>query len=370
MVSAGSRLNALVIGLGSYYTKLRHGIRRYFADVQLADTRPQESFDLVDDEKSCFHQALSDLAGLSVDSSVDCIMLLTPPAYHVSHAEVLAKFKKPIFIEKPIATTSSEISRLGKVVEDNPRLYCSDFYPDVRAMPLLRWKDRSLSSWLIPLLEVTSGDERLWANGTALLGEIKGVEAKLLEGGKESGTFDGREWLWEPSQGGVLRDLMYHYFTLSSYLFDEDLIAEDVTLRSLRSNGECVLWSSGLGVAETYAFVKGRMASGIPFEFEVSKYWKGATERRFTLFGTRGSASMIFEKGNVLKLQRGNKECCVHLKGNYYDHVVRCFCDYVGSRANEPKGWKHAVRAVNFIENIRNFAALNGKPISQYGTGR
>lgn len=359
MTVADIKPRVLVIGLGSYFRKLRQGIQDHLEVARVVDCKPLHALNLTRTEYAKFRQFPVDLRGLTIDDSIDCVMLLTPPAFHLPHIERLARFQKPIFVEKPVVTSSVEIPRLRQAVEENPRLYCSDFYPDVRAIPLLTWVHSDFPSPLRPKIRLLSGDRRLWQSGLARFGAVERVEGKLLEGSGPAGTFEGREWLWDPSQGGVLLDLTYHYISLSSYLFDQDILPEKVVLRTRRDSSELVKWHPELGVAETYARVDGRFSGGVPFNVEVAKYWKTGTERHFTLYCSSGIASMLFKDPNVLVLKSGSTECEVCLEGNYYDHVVRCYVDYLRTGEPKPHGLDHALRAVRTIDEIKK-GALRG----------
>jgi len=303
-------------------------------------------------EHAKFRQLPPDLHGLTIDEFTDCIMLLTPPAFHVPQTESLARFQKPILVEKPVATSSIEIPRMKQAAIENPQLYCSDFYPDVRAVPLLVWVHPDLSSPLRSEIRHITGEERLWHSGLAGMEAVNRVEGKLLESGP-GGTFQGRDWLWDLSQGGVLLDLMYHYITLSSYLFDEDMIPEKAVLKTVDDSSNLMQWCSELGLAETYALVEGRFSNGVPFSFEVAKYWKAETERSFTLYCSSGIASMLFKNPNILVLKSGSLQCDARLQGSYYNHVVRCFSEYVRSGETKPHGFDHALRAVKTIDAIK-----------------
>jgi len=353
MRSAILKPNAVIIGLGSYFSKLRKGIEEHFNVLQLVDCQLIEKLKLALDDRAKFHRVSEDLYGLPIDDSTDCIMLLTPPAFHVPHLELLTRFEKPILVEKPLTTSSTEIPQIQRIMDKFSKLYCSDFYPDVRAVPLISWFHPERLLPLKSKLSVIEGDKELWQGGLSLLGKIEKVEGKLLEGSGPARSFEGRDWLWDPLQGGVLRDLMYHYFTLSSFLFDKDLIPESVILKTLAEDGQTVPWNSSFGKAETYALVEGRFTNNVPFSFEVAKYWGTENERWFSIYFTSGFATMLFKNPNILLLESKNTKCSAYLEGDYYEHVSLCFSEYIKSPESQPHGLTHAVRAIESIDRVK-----------------
>jgi len=350
---------AVVIGLGAYFKKVRHGLSQYFDVVQLVDIRPFEALDLLPSERAYYYQTSSDLSTFIIDSNASCVMLFTPPAFHVPQIEQLAKFQIPILVEKPVATSSVEIPRLIRAIKENPRLYCSDFYADVRAVPLFHWIHPNHSTPLDSEIHFVSGDKILWDFGLGGLGTIERIEAYLCEGLGPAGSFDGREWLWEPSQGGILLDLMYHYFALSAYLFnfEGDFIPEKIVLGSTNDQREIVPWYPEKGLAETYALVIGQFASGIPFSFEAAKYWPTGTKRYFSLHCVSGTVSMHFGTPNILIIKSDDLQCEIRLEGNYYDHVIRRFCEYVIKDDQiKPYGLPQALSAIRAIDKVKSYA--------------
>src|SRR5205823_11626097 len=165
------------------------------------------------------------------------------------------------------------------------------------------------------LFMVQQGANEPWVAGARSRGTIQSVEGKLLEGLGPARGFEGRDWLWDPEQGGVLRDLMYHYAALCSHIVDADLVPERVTLRT-RSDGRDVDSRLRPESAETYASVTGRSATGVAFSFEVGKYHSALrNERHFTVSLSDGSAKMLFNDPNLLVIRTPEAACEVALSG-------------------------------------------------------
>jgi predicted dehydrogenase len=347
-----SKPNAVVIGLGQYFNKLKSGLDEYFNIVQLIDSAPIDNLNLNPIEASNFEQ-FSMQNELKINEDTDCFFILTPPASHIFYLKLLEKYKKSILVEKPLVISPIEIDQVREIIKNNPRIYCSDFYPDVRAIPLLQWffPERNFSLW--KFVGFARGSKRVWEMAPSRFGKIKKIEGKLLEGQGSARSFNGREWLWDPVQGGVLLDLLYHYLTLSSFLFDKDFTIDNAILKTLGENGALVNWEETMGKSETYANVKGRLNQKISVDFEVGKYYGDVNERYYKILFDFGTAVMLFRKPNILYLNYKGEECEICLCGDYYKHVSLNFNKFVSTSRDEPYGLKHAIRAMETLDSIK-----------------
>ena len=271
-----------IIGLGRYYRKLEAGIAEHFSPVLRADAAEIE--------------AGGGLMRLVRNAAPDAVMLLTPNHLHCEHLLELAELGLPTLVEKPLVTTEEDLDLGLRSVEINHSVYCSDFYADVRATPLLAWVQRpyvkSLEKWI---------DQRSQPDirqpSFSDIGPIRQVEAVLLEGKGDAGSFEGREWLWDPVHGGVLWDLAYHYIVLWHRLFGTTLSVDSGEGYAIRNSPDRLY-------AESYASLQLRSPSGIQFRIRVGKYHEGATnERWFRIDGSSGRAEMTFQDPNVLRVQ-------------------------------------------------------------------
>jgi predicted dehydrogenase len=353
MTESKPRPRVAILGLGSYYRHLRESIARSFEVVTLSDCMPVADLNLEASEVSRFREVKRNLNGFTLDESADCAIVLTPPGHHLQALQVLAAYRKPILVEKPAVVSGAEFEALSELLNINPRIYCSDFYPDVRGAPLLAWAGRHVCATLNDKIHVASGDHELWRAGIGAIGPITRIEATLLEGPGPEGVIGDRGWLWEPSQGGVVLDLMYHHFALCSSLFEQAAIPERVTLRTIDASGNEIEWRPESKRAETYALVEGRLSGGTPFRFEVSKYWRHGTTRLFALYGSAGSAMLSFGDLTTLTLERPAARCEVLLEGNHFTHVAPCFADYVRRSDASPHGVDHARRAIEACDLVR-----------------
>lgn len=320
-----------VVGPGRYFQKLLPGIREHFDLVSCIDVPADDRIpDTLTDKLR--------------RNRTEAVMILTPNRFHAQQAcEALAIGIVP-FVEKPLATTHEDLSALLAYVNKNPLLYCSDFYVDVRALPLRVWFGTP-SDWARDLL-VIEGETELWDEGAASLGKILEVEAVLLEGEGEAAGFEGREWLWDPVHGGVLWDLAYHYITLVYEIFQEDL-------RVIEAQLEPSELAPFIPAAETSACLRLRSTGGIPSVIRVAKYHPGRNQRWFTVKGTSGVATMTFARPNFLSIHCGSEICRITLTGDYYALVSLAFAKYLSGGSTSCHGLNSARVAVNTILSAR-----------------
>ncbi|MBZ5658826.1 MAG: Gfo/Idh/MocA family oxidoreductase [Acidobacteriia bacterium] len=328
-----SKPRLAVVGLGRYYRKLERGIAECFTTVLKADAA-----DVGSEEGA--------LRSLAVRSAPDAIMLLTPNHLHARHILELADLRIPILVEKPLVTSEPDLDLVLQSLDTNPSLYCSDFYLDVRAAPLLAWFKRPYPSCLGKCIQVEEDEHNLWQQGSSVLGSIRRVEAVLLEGEGQAGSFEGREWLWDPVHGGVLWDLAYHFVVLWHGLFGESLSLVSTDARTIPH-------SLGRPAAETYAALELRASSGTHFIIRVGKYHERGNERWFRIEGSHGQAQMVFQDPNILMIRVQEGECVALLAGSYYTHVVEAFKEYVETGASQPHGLEPAVAATRLIAAIK-----------------
>ena len=248
--------------------------------------------------------------------SPEAVMVLAPNRFHAPLASVALRLDYPTFVEKPLVTTAPDLESLARVTEANPLLYCSDFYSDVRAVPLRLWFGDHLE-WAIKALAI-EGETSLWLAGPTSIGKIHKVDSVLIEAGGSVVGFEGREWLWDPVHGGVLWDLAYHYLVLYQFLF-----AENVSLvkSQFRFSPDAPVAPAG----ETYAHLEMTTRSEKQFDLRAGKCEQGKTERWFKLQGTKGMATMTFGETNYLEIVCGSKFCRAELRGNYYKQVSEAF---------------------------------------------
>lgn len=337
----------VVVGLGEYFQKLRQGILRHLEVVELIDAKPVDRLQLSSEERLIFRQGVFGWPNTSLDRSVECAMLLSPPGIHVNQIEILADTSATIFVEKPLATSLADIDRLKRAVAKNPHIYCSDHYSDVNAAPLLAWLKPEGYPFPNANLRVDRGDTDIWTTGPSALGELKNINAVILE---HSG-FENRPWLGRYDEGGVVLDLMYHCFSLCARVTQGQLAVESVVRK--KREGEVLVELDAQPVAETYAEVRGYIGA-VRVCCEVAKYWPEEV-RKFEMKYEYGVATMMFGSPNRLILRTPTAECRVTLLGDPHELVIARFVDYVRLSTSEPHGLNQALWAIEACDLVRQF---------------
>lgn len=325
MIDTNKKPRIAVIGLGKYYQKLRPGLEEYFTPAVLIDRvfspRVDSLYDRID------------------HLDLQAILILTPNKEHATQILEIAPLRLPTFVDKPLVTTQPDLDKVLECTRDGLFLYCSDFYPDVRALPLLMWFGQS-NSILNNRVKV-DGDFDLWKEGRTALGNIKRLDAVLLEAEGNARGFEGREWLWDSVHGGVLWDLAYHYLTLWDALLGEPLNIETVRL-------EYADFAPVKPSAETSAEITFQSNSGIIFHIRVHKYGQDKNERWLRIEGDKGQAIMNFSNLNTLIIRSEAKQCEAVLMADYYMCVSEAFRFFIDT-GGQSHGLQSAVRAIKLL---------------------
>ncbi|MDR3690169.1 MAG: Gfo/Idh/MocA family oxidoreductase [Fimbriimonas sp.] len=320
-----------VIGVGDFYRAILPGIEAAFevvARIDKSDYAPHPG-GLQDHVHSC---------------SPDAVMILTPNQFHAEHVEEVAPLGLPTFVEKPLVTSAEDLLRILKCVEVNPALYCSDFYVDVWGAQLLRWVGMKTAACLSPRTVVDEGSVA-WQAGIASIGEIQRVEATLLEGTGPYASFAGREWLWDPTHGGVLWDMAYHHLAMWFTVIDQPLEVLSVKRSTVSS--------APPNSSETYGSVEFRSAGGIEFSLRAGKYVETGDDRAFRIYGSKGKATMEFVEPSRLYLDDDFESPLAILTGSRLDLVAPAFREWANSKPTTPYGLHAAIESVNTMLKIR-----------------
>lgn len=324
-MSGKAKTRLAVIGPGHYFKKLLPGLNKQFELVSLLG----EGFPTSNAE------ALDEALG---KNQAEAVMILTPNGFHSQIACMCLDLGYPTFVEKPLATTSSGLNNVLLRVRSHPRLYCSDFYPDVRAVPLRLFFGASIP-WLEDRIQV-EGDQSLWVLGAEAIGHVHEIEAVLMEGEGEARGFEAREWLWDPIHGGVVWDLAYHYLTLWHFLFGGPL--------SLSEAHAGIIGNAPISKpAETQAKLSFVSKTGRRLVLHVMKYHSGPNERFFKVKGSLGEAKMVFSDQNILTVLAKDKSCCCILMDDYHALVSEAFGRWLLSSPSHPYGLDAAKFAVS-----------------------
>jgi len=312
-----SKPTAAVVGLGDYYsTKLRSGLSRHFDCVAFLDSDPRSQQVLLAGDRSLFRlcNVPKDLGRLTKSAQV--VIVLTPSHLHVPYALEAINLGKAVIVEKPIAVSSAGLESLREVASRGARLYCSDFYADVRAIPLLAAMGHFCQSdWQENVIENESSRpiQRME------IGEIQRIEGRIAE----DSPFLFDSWAGRRPSGGVILEMMVHLFALLKRLFPNESM--DITeSKRLYANldgtrGAFAAAPSSPELAEGFAQVNGELTiSGARVSFEVLKQ-AHRTDRYLRLIGKNGSLTQFFGSTNQLEAVIGSKSELSWLKEDRYD---------------------------------------------------
>ncbi len=128
------------------------------------------------------------------DPGVDAVYVATPPSTHAIYAMMAMKAGKPVYVEKPMATSYAECLELLKVSEET-------------GMPLfVAYYRRTLPAFL-KVKELVENNE---------IGRILTVNIRLYKQANEKGkTREEMNWRVDPSIAGA-----GHFYDLASHQFD------------------------------------------------------------------------------------------------------------------------------------------------------
>ncbi len=369
-----------VIGLGDYYTKLRAGLWKHFNPLVLLDADGSVLTRLPKEDAAIFRHIGSFEEARTLLDSVDLVVVLSPNDTHARYATLIAETGKPIVVEKPIATTKGDLEALRKLSAAGAPIYFSDFYVDVRAVPLMfALGFLGANDWRRGLV---SGNTKV-TNSMQDIGLIRRVHGRIAE----TYQFRANSWLGRAEAGGVIFDMMIHLFALLKRLFPyEDLEIKHCQRLYMESDGKPgrhVASRPSGQAAEAFAQIQGLLVpSEIPVLFEVEK---GALtqDRHFTVQGTEGFFSQRFETDHPFQFVTRRNNAQLKLKGDRHDHyeltccAIRKWCEHPVTY-----GWEWAAWAAEKAIAARDWRPpeLVSKPVppptetravsSEHGIGR
>jgi predicted dehydrogenase len=332
---AGHEPSLAVVGFGDYFWKLRPGLLKYFDPVALVDSNPSVKQKLTPPEQLLFRSCSRAEDLTEAISSAAIVMILTPNHLHVPYALEAIKAGRATVIEKPIATSLSDLEQLDKEIRRGAPVYCSDFYVDVRAVPLLAAMGRlETGDWRLGLIR--GGSTK--ASFPVDIGEITGIEACIAE----DYPFRFDSWLGGSHAGGVIFDLMIHLFALTNRLFpSESLTIGNCAKMYANPRGSKSPFSEkrpSPESAEAFARVEGRlMPSDVPVSFETLK---DAPKRLrcFTVARSKGTITQLFRPGHPLRGVTDGQALVLGIKGDRYDLACLAIRRWFDSGASS-YGW-------------------------------
>lgn len=232
-------------------------------------------------------------------------IVMTPNNSHIEYAEKFAELGLPVYVEKPVATSTRDLEKFLFISRQYPRqIYAAEPCTDGKTLGFLYAmggiEDDDPRLKYVSINPPTSAKKI--RKVVHSLGMPKMIFGKMLEGDGTAGTADHRQWLLDGVHGGMIRDLASHIF---GPLYDSGLASTEV-LQPLVALGE---HKSGMApgtwrllkdplCGETFADIRGWFVAphGIPkFSIQLGKYWP-KHDRCLKISFENGHISMSYEK--------------------------------------------------------------------------
>lgn len=354
------KYKCVIIGVGDYFRKISPGLGDHFQIIQCVDIKDSPGCKLPHTAKYVKIENTSNDIRDVIKRNTEACFILTPNKFHTKYLLEVMSLNVPVFVEKPFAIDKEQLGRLESMLSSFPQVYFSDFYTDVRAAALLAFAGvLSRRDWQIEYLFHQNGSKNLsFLNGISSLGRVTKITAKLLEGEGSSRIIKHREWLSDPTQGGMLLDLMSHLIAIFYSIFPtEGINLKDCYLGIYYEGmelGTYRRWTSRSSRAESYARIKGVSDRGIEIDFEVGKYWN-KNIRFFEIAGERGIAKIYFKPNHPFIIETKEAKQRIFLKGDCYRLVPLGFYDYLCKKSCKPHGFAVAKQTLETIFSIKDF---------------
>jgi len=282
--------------------------------------------------------------------------IMTPNAHHLWYTDFFTKHGVPVYVEKPVVVSISELRKFLKLAEAHPRLiYAAEYCNDGKALGLLNAagilrQDDPRRAYLNAQPEI--------CDVYSQLGPLRRIYGKMLEGEGARSSVDHRLWLLDGNQGGMVRDLLSHLF---GSLYDLALADSKVISLHVRL-GKYEHWMrlgeyrpiARVSEGETYARIEGTFIAsyGLPtFKFEVGKYWP-KNERFLQLDFEHGRATLGYEKPFELVVETNSlKTTSTVTATNYATLSFLNFKEFLNGKTHGHIG--RAAAIVEFNELVR-----------------
>jgi|GEM_PF-3520663 predicted dehydrogenase len=260
----------------------------------------------------------ADARFLPLKNQQDTTAVVAIPHHLPAITELVARGCRRLIVEKPLVNNTSELTALEELLKQHPDIklfsldyYQQKFYPfdiltgkigvsDPRFQYVTNTGNGSISKSLIGSL-------------FDRVGEIRGIDLELIEGG-ELGVpdLDRRPWLeYDPVAGGVLLDLGTHAF---GPLFYSGLVSEisviSASRKILAPDRKSFLCGTG-GKPEILAKAKlvAKTAQGqVNINFKVGKVPYEGRRSEFRIYGDKAQLVMELQRGGSLKIKSGREK--------------------------------------------------------------
>lgn len=234
----------------------------------------------------------TDYKELLSDKNVDAIYIATPPKYHHYYVLEAAKYKKPIYVEKPMALTVKECEEMINI--------CKEYQTSLYVAYYRRGQEKF--NYVKNLIINKS------------LGKIRSFHYVFSQ---ELIKTPNRDWLFksEESGGGQLYDIGSHMVDMFLYLFGEVKTVVGLSVNQTKVH-------QVNDVTSGFMIFENGVQGSIQLTFNAS-----INEDKLVVIGSKGSAEFSIMSGNTISVMKNGVTNDVHFKE--LEHVQQPFIQQV-----------------------------------------
>lgn len=256
---------------------------------------------------------------LIADPDVNAIYIATPPSSHKEYTLQVAAAGKPVFVEKPMALTSTECEEMITACEEaNVPLYVAYYRRKLARFEKMR-----------ELIQE---------------GAIGTPRAVLIKHFKKEHSLPGQSWKVDPliNGGGYFVDMQAHTLDWLDYVFGPAINVQGI------SKNQAKHYEAEDAVAMSVSFPYGVLATGI-FSYSCNR-----EEESVTVYGSSGEVSMGFFQASPVTLVNDAGEQVFDLPDPPHVHqpLVETIVQELLGGAPSPSNGYTALRTTRVIEQI------------------
>lgn len=235
-----------------------------------------------------------DIEEILEDKNVHFISICTPNEYHLEIVEKACKYNKPVYCEKPLASSVMDAAKMSELVKmNNIKNAVALMYRFIPAVRLLK-------------REITKGT----------IGDIIDFKIKTYH---KSYLSDNKKGSWrtlKSSGGGALLDLGVHLIDLVNFTIS-DIVKVSADTR---------IYFSDRSFVDEIAFCKFQLENGVEGSLEVSRIFAERDQRDvFEVFGTKGSIKINFKNPYEIEMYDNKENMTKIIKTKVEDEEMKYY---------------------------------------------
>ncbi len=253
-------------------------------------------------------------------SDSDVFIIATPTQEHVPLAVELLKSGKFVAIEKPYASDNAQIVQLDRYLSDQGEqsLFLFGYYLLEKGLAarVFAAPGGAPSSYFAKLnTEATLGELTVLRN---LLGQVKKVDAVLLEGKGNPGKLQQRPWVLQDQSGGNTVETFYHLMCmLRVYLgTNEKLCIKEASLGVHSPTASTFKREFRTSCAETLTTAKLKSTNGVSARLVCAKYVPESLHQRWLRVEFENGTLHTDLESCETRIEFGERELHISLTNN------------------------------------------------------